>query len=157
VWWIVMGLNVAVVAAFLWAARGALRPPADLDGMLEAGAMLAVLTLISPEARPPHFLILALALTALTYRLADARLSREAWSRRLKWAFGLAVVGVLLLNTIPRTYVRKTLSNWFSDVGALGWAAGLVVVACLLARRSPRPNAPPAPPAPSVPPATATS
>jgi hypothetical protein len=145
---IVLLLDLLVLAAVLFAARGPLRPPGDRRGALEAGAFLAALPLVSPEARSPHFLYLALALTALTYSFVDLLRPRapasggplaralaavRAAPRSLRVALVLSLVGAVLLNTSPRTFLPRGLaSSFLSAVCSLGWAALCFLLATLV-------------------------
>src|SRR5205823_1569522 len=70
---LVLALDLLLLGAVLFATRGPLAPASDRRGMLEAGAFLALLLVVSPETRPPHYLSLALPVTVLTYALLDAR------------------------------------------------------------------------------------
>jgi len=86
---IVLAASLALVAAALWLTRRT----EDADSPEAAAIWLAALPLVSPEARFPHFLYLALPLLALTCTLVRHR-NRPGW-----WAVCLlSAGGALLLN-----------------------------------------------------------
>jgi hypothetical protein len=86
---IVLAASLALVAAAMWLTRRT----EDADSPEAAAIWLAALPLVSPEARFPHFLYLALPLLALTCTLVRHR-NRPGW-----WAVCLlSAGGALLLN-----------------------------------------------------------
>ncbi len=155
-----LAATLLLLAAVLRTTRGPLPASDDPRGLLEAGAFLAFLLLASPEARAPHFLYLALPLTALTYafvesagrgggaplpvptrvrtRLAAAGRAIRESSRAWKLALGLCAAAALLLQTSPPAFVGKAWNARLTAVCALGWAAGMLLVATAIHLRARR-------------------
>lgn len=129
VYWLVIVLNVALLAVILWRARGPQRPPEDPRGALESGTMLIALLLVSPEARGAHFLYLTLPAVALTYALV-----RTADHKTVRWrvALALAIVGSLLMHTNSTTLLGRDLSLLFVAYCSIGWAAVAFLLAIVL-------------------------
>jgi hypothetical protein len=131
--------------------------------MLEAGAFLVALPIVSPEARSPHFVYAALALVASVYASVEALSSAstprrdprarlaDAWrasSGPVRTALVLLVLGAVLLNTSPPTFLgRGAVSRFLAAACAPGWGALCVLGATLLLlRRERRAETPPAAP-----------
>ena len=125
------GLLLAVV---LWICRGPLREADDPHGALEAAMLLAALPLVSPEARFPHFLFLALPLTALTYAFVRDRGSSLA--RRTALLLGLA--GALLVNATSERLLGARLGLLAEVYCVPGWGALLLLAALALLVREDR-------------------
>jgi hypothetical protein len=121
---IVVAASLALVAAALWLTRR----PEDADSPEAASVWLAALPLVSPEARFPHFLILALPIVALTCALARGR-DHPGW----KTAFLLSVSGGLLLNVTSSGLVGERIGELAEFYCAPGWAVVLLGAALALA------------------------
>ncbi len=124
---IVLALDALLLAALAWFTFGPLRRGHDPRGPPEASLALASLSLVSPEARPPHFLSLAVPLVALTAALV--RGPRSAGTT------ALAVVGAVLLNATLVGRVDEALGRDAEIYCALGWAALAVGGALVLVIR----------------------
>ncbi len=155
--WGVGVLSLIVLGIALWAGRGHVPAWGHPRGPPEAGAFLATLLLVSPEARGPHFLYLALPAVALTYGLVRARVPGGPQPRWWKLSVAASVVAALLLNTNSKRLVGRALSTHFTAYCALGFAATAVfvvlVVLAVRARRGdgggPDARSPARPPAPA--------
>lgn len=140
-YWVVIALNLAVIGTLFAVSRGPLPQWQDPRAPPVAGAALAALLLISPEARDPHFLYLALPATTLVYglvRARDASLSAPPW---WKACVALAVVGALLLYTSSSTLLGDRAADRFTAVCAMGWGAAAWFAALLILRRNARQRA----------------
>jgi hypothetical protein len=127
-------LNGLLLAAVLWIGRGPLREADDLRGPPEAALLLAAIPLVSPEARFPHFLFLALPLTALTYALVRDRASSPA--RRA--ALLLTGLGALLINATSERFLGERLGLLAEVYCVPGWGALLLLAALALIVREGR-------------------
>lgn len=125
---LVLLVDALLLAAVLRFTRGPMRGGDDPRGPPEAALALAVLPLVSPEARYPHFLFAALALVALTCALV-----RDGARRR----------GVLALFVLGAVLLDATSSRLFGDAPALdaeiyclpGWGALALCAALALVPR----------------------
>lgn len=130
--WTVLALSVAALVVLLRPSRGPLRAAGDPRGPPEAGLFLAWLLLMSPEARAPHFLYLALPVTALVCGLVRARRDGVAGTAA---PLALAIVGFLLLQTDSGTVVGDAAAARFSAWCSLGWGTLAVVAALWMLHR----------------------
>ena len=121
-------LDGLLLAAALWICRGPLCEADDPRGALEAGLLLTALPLVSPEARFPHFLFLALPLTALTYTLVRDRGS----SRARRAALLLTLAGALLVNATSGRLLGARLGLLAEVYCVPGWGALLFFTALAL-------------------------
>jgi hypothetical protein len=132
--WTVVVLSAGLVVVAICAIRrrvGAVaRTP--LRTALEAGLFLSTVTLVSPEARAPHYLYLALPLCALLAGILAAR--RHGW-RCAGPVTVLAVVATFLLQTDSESMFGYA-AHWFAAYCALGWANAAVFVALLMLLRA---------------------
>ncbi len=122
--------GVALVAAALWLTRRR----EDADTPEAASIWLSVLLLVSPEARFPHFLGLALPLIALTCALVRGR-GRANWGT----ALALCAGGSLLLNATFKTLAGETVGELAEFYCAPGWAVlafGAALVIAMSMRRA---------------------
>ncbi len=129
-YWLVMALNIAVLGAVMWWTRGPLRNWHDARGPPEAALFIALLLLISPEARGPHFLYLALPMTAAVYALiAWGRRERAAGGVSVGWrvAVGAAVLAAILLYTNSKSLFGRDLAMRFVAYCTLGWSTALIM------------------------------
>jgi glycosyl transferase family 87 len=126
----VVVVDLALFGAALWLTRR--REDADTP---EAAALwLAALPLVSPEARFPHFLYLALPLVALTCALARSR-GEPRW----RTAFALSAAGALLLNGTFKTLWGEWAGGLAEFYCAPGWAViafGAALAITMSMRRS---------------------
>ena len=138
-----VAINVLLLAASLWFSRGALRGANDPRGPPESSLLLAVLPLVSPEARFPHFMILALPLTALVYALVRDReptmdagdVHGETWQRRTALVLGAA--GVACVNATWGKLVGGDDVGRMAEVYCVpGWGALAIGVALVLVTHS---------------------
>lgn len=135
--WTVLALSVvllAVAVRAIAARRGETPARTPLRTALEAGLFLSTVTLVSPEARAPHYLYLVLPLCALLAGLLAAR--REGW-RCATFVTALAVGATLLLQTDSESIFGYA-AHWFAAYCALGWANLAVFVALLMLLREER-------------------
>lgn len=127
-------LDVILVLTALWLCRGPVRDASDPRGPPEAALMLALLPLVSPEARYPHFLFLALPLTALTFALVRDRGPSPA--RRTVLA--LTVLGAVFVNATSDKLFGKSLGLLAEVYCVPGWGALLLFTALALLVRDAR-------------------
>lgn len=124
------GVDVALIAAALWITRRR----EDADTPEAASIWLAALPLVSPEARFPHFLYLALPLVALTCALA-----RNRGAPRWRIAVVLSVAGALLLNGTFKSLTGDTAGQLAEFYCAPGWAVvafGAALIVAMSMRRA---------------------
>jgi hypothetical protein len=129
---LVLALDALLLAAVAWFTFGPLRGGDDPRGPPEASLALASLSLVSPEARPPHFLSLTLPLVALTAALVRGP--------RRAGAAALAVVGAVLLNATIIGRVDEEIGRDAEIYCALGWAALCFGAALVLVLRGGAPS-----------------
>lgn len=141
-----LAIDVALLAWVLWRTRGPLRDERDPRGALEAAAMLALLPLVSPEARLPHFLFLALPLTAITCALVRGDIA----PRRRSAVIVLSLLAVALLHaTWPKLLGER--GGLLAEAWCAPGAGALALLAAVLvAIRAPQRDAPPGPSAEST-------
>ncbi len=135
--WTVIALSVLLVAAAVCAIvarRGESGARTPLRTALETGLVLSTVTLVSPEARAPHYLYLALPLCALLAGIFAAR--RGGW-RCARLVTGLAVGATFLLQTDSESMFGYA-AHWFAAYCALGWANLAVFAALLILLREER-------------------
>jgi hypothetical protein len=130
-----LAIDALLVAAALWFSRGALRGANDPRGPPEASLLLAALPLVSPEARYPHFLFLALPVTALVCALVRGRNRTGAWFV----AAALGAVGAFCLNAPSDHLVGERLSLMAEVYCVPGWGA-LAIAAALVVMLRRRPT-----------------
>jgi hypothetical protein len=121
--WMAAFFALVAAAVFATAPRPGEEPAAAARRLpLEAGLVLALIPLVSPESRWIHFLVLAPACAALAASLAAAERRGGTW-----WAAAIAGgLGAILL-ALP-VFGAETLLAW----GAAGWAGILVFIASAL-------------------------
>lgn len=127
-------LDVILVLTALWFCRGPVRGDGDPRGPPEAALMFALLPLVSPEARYPHFLFLALPLTALTFALVRDRTPTPA--RRA--VLVLTILGAVLVNATSDKLFGKRLGLLAEVYCVPGWGALLLFAALALLVREAR-------------------
>jgi hypothetical protein len=127
---LVLAIDLALLAWAFWLTRGPMRGGEDPRGPPEAALALAVLPLVSPEARYPHFLFAALALVALTCSLV-----REGPRRR--GVLALFAVGCVMLNSTTDRLFGETMALAAEIYCLPGWGTLLLcfALALVLSRR----------------------
>lgn len=130
--WLVVGLCGVLLWLVLTPAWGPLRAALDPRGPPEAGLFFCWILLASPEARGPHFLYLALPVSALVVGTV------HAWREQLpghRAALALAATGAALLQADSGRIVGDALKETFAAYCGLGIATGAILVALLFVHR----------------------
>jgi hypothetical protein len=113
-----VGLWVIIVATIFAVTLAVIAPRPirrDTRSLVEFGAMVSGLLLVSPLTEPPYLVLLILPLVATLIYLRSV-----SWSdRRFQWA-ALALFGLWCLELIPRHYTEPFLSRHLSRTDALG-------------------------------------
>jgi hypothetical protein len=139
-------IDALLLAAAWWWTRGPLRGGDDARGPPESSILLAAILLVSPEARSPHFLYLALPLTALVFALVRER------DRGVRWAVAaaLCIAAGVALNLTSDKIAGEAGAVLAEIWCAPGWGALAVAAALVLLLRRPQATEP-APSAASAP------